>query len=169
MSKSDERSFQISLYQKYRSQFVFAAPNYTPGKWWECDMWALLRSGYTIEYEIKMSMSDFHADKNKRQSYYEPDDYYTANKHDMLSEGHHYAPNRFMFVVPQSIAEKAKNAIPDWAGLLVVRSPRLITKAKTAPLIHKQKDHQRTLEHCMKCLTHRYWPMLEQLHRNTRP
>ena len=138
MGKLEERSFQISLYWKYRSQFAFAAPNYTPRKWWECDMWALLRSGYTIEYEIKMSMSDFHADKNKERIFYESNDDHTAKKHDMLSDGHHYAPNRFMFVVPHSIQAQAEKAIPDWAGLLVVHSPRLITKAT----LHDLPDEQ---------------------------
>ena len=168
MGKAKERSFQMALYWKYRSQFTFAAPNYTPRKWWECDMWALLRSGYTIEYEIKMSMSDLHADKNKQQSFYEPH-YCTMRKHDMLSEGHQYAPNRFMFVVPESIAEKAKNAIPDWAELLVHHDRFRITKAKPAPLIHKNKEHQQTLEHCMTCLTNRYWPMLAQLNKQEQP
>ena len=171
MSKGKEREIQLALFNRYSSQFAFAAPNYTPREWWECDLWAMLRSGYVIEYEIKLSMSDFHADKNKRMTFfdYEEQEQKTFVKHEMLSERSTRCPNRFMFCVPATISEKVIKAIPDWAGLLVYdfeasyypHSER-ITKIKPAPLIHKTKCQDDELRKCMNCLTNRYWPLLER-------
>jgi len=164
-----ERSIQLRLFWKYSSQFVFAAPNYTPEHWWECDMWGLLRSGYAIEYEIKLSMSDFYADRTKQKTMYsrQTGEMYTANKHAMLSRKDERCPNRFAYVVPESLQDQVQAALPEWAGLLIISDGRSanVKKVVPPPLLHKNKDHDEVLKHCMKCITHRYWPMLAKIHR----
>lgn len=42
----NERAIQLAILSEIRTSIVCAAPNYTPAKWWECDLWAVTKAGY---------------------------------------------------------------------------------------------------------------------------
>lgn len=81
----NERTIQLALFQHLRSTCVCAAPNYTPDGWWECDVWAVTRAGYGIEYEIKLSVHDFRADKQKAKRRWNGEQYISIHKHDQYA------------------------------------------------------------------------------------
>ena len=80
-------------------------PNYTPPGWYECDMFIVLKSGFTIEYEIKTSHADFKADSRKR------------DKHARLTARRgRGVPNRFFYAIPAMLVYLRD--IPDYAGVV---------------------------------------------------
>lgn len=93
--------------------------------WYEMDVCKIMPSGFVVEYEIKISRSDFKADFKK------------ANKHKLLESGDG-RPNRFYFVCPAGLISKYE--IPKYAGLLTYdeKYNRLNT-IKNAPCLHKRK------------------------------
>lgn len=70
----------------------------------ESDFIRVTKSGYSSEFEIKLSVSDFNADAKKGSV--------GNTKHDQLQAGK--LANSFYFVMPQEIADKV--VIPGWAG-----------------------------------------------------
>ena len=61
---AQEKRIQIALFDRYHTTWSRAFPNIYAFDW-ECDMLAITRSGYAIEYEIKDTYSDFKADFTK--------------------------------------------------------------------------------------------------------
>jgi len=118
-------------------------PSYHPPKWWECDVFAILKSGYCEEVEIKVSVADYKNDfKKKRDGYQEQ--YMgkrSVKKHDLLAARAHICPNRFWYMVPSGMLDGIE--IPEYAGLIEVCNPDGLNAtlhiAKQAPLLHKHK------------------------------
>jgi hypothetical protein len=75
------------------------------------DCLGITRSRYTIEVEIKRSLSDFHADKNKRSRRYR----------ERLSQ----YPKEFWYLVPSKLSEQVKSVLPEWAGLAMMNEHSL--------------------------------------------
>jgi hypothetical protein len=126
----------------------FVIPNYTPRHWFECDVFEVTRAGFFREYEVKLSRSDFFADRAKVQHRWEESggdpgcshtmtgtlaglaSVYTCrdcgmtqtrlceSKHDRLAKGDSRGPSRFWFVAPLGLLEIAD--VPPWAGLIEV-------------------------------------------------
>ena len=66
----------------------------------ESDVLALKPSGYLIEYEIKLTVSDFRADfKKRRGSKSRYDHREKVTRHNYLLKGH--GANRFYYVMPR--------------------------------------------------------------------
>lgn len=65
VQKITELDIQIALWKDLQSSRDLVMPNYTPKKWFECDVMAVTKAGYLEEYEIKLSASDFKADAKK--------------------------------------------------------------------------------------------------------
>ncbi len=112
---------------------------------YEMDMMRLMTNGYVVEYEVKISRSDFFQDFKKMQEVYvypidEARQVQQFFKHDGLREGK--AANRFFFVTPEGLVDKEE--IPKHAGLIYYRDGYLDTK-KPAPLLHKRvySDYRR--------------------------
>lgn len=93
---------------------------------WECDVFRLQSNGFIIEYEIKMSVSDFKADFSKKKG--------DINKHEHIREGKRC--NRFFFVTPKGLIDPKE--IPDYCGLMEFDG-RYFTVPKPAKLIHRNK------------------------------
>lgn len=122
---------------------AFVLPNYTPARWWECDLFELTDGGFFREYEVKLSRGDFFADAKKAAPIY-PRPYgmpeRVENKHALLSGRDTRCPSQFWFVTPAELIKPAE--VPEWAGLIEIRDSggRLYEKeAVKAPRLHRLK------------------------------
>ena len=66
-----EFTIQNALYRRLRFDkgIIHIFPNMASITMYEADLLAVTRSGYAHEYEIKLSLSDFRADKKKREKH----------------------------------------------------------------------------------------------------
>lgn len=121
---------------------------------WESDFFLQLRSGYSYEFEVKVSRSDFLVDRKKVDKHLiMTTGKYNRNmgrKHDlnpvtgrweygppiMKETEHSLRPNRFYYVMPAGLV--ATNEIPQHAGLFTVSPEGYFTKAKEAPILHRE-------------------------------
>ena len=162
-----ENAIAAALFLNLRPRVKAIAPRYTPANWWECDVYSVTKSGYGVEYEIKLTLSDFRADAKKHKRELNP--MHVASKtsargykKDRLEEGHVKGPSRFYYVVPIEIADEVENELPPFAGLKVA------TKAKTTPRayvndradakrLHNQKVSDDEIRKVHERLYHRFW------------
>lgn len=109
---------------------------------WESDFLLITRSGYCVEYEVKISRSDFFSDFKK-----------TA-KHSILKDGtfinylseccsESFRPNRFYFVVPENMV--SIDEVPHYSGLIYCRFESesadvpVLEIVKRPPVLHTAK------------------------------
>jgi len=127
-------------------------PNYTPPQWYECDLFVATKNGYSIEYEIKLSIADFKADFRKWA------------KHRRLLDpacGHPFRPTRFYYVVPEALI--TKDAIPDYAGLLYIAKVNsgwrrfVVQEKKRAPRLTRDKTPELTVQNMRDAAYYRFW------------
>lgn len=86
---------------KYILKFIYKVPNvYMYG--WETDLWVMDSKGISVEFEIKISRSDFFDDFNKQ-------------KHLVLNKGANY----FFFVVPYNLIKA--NELNEKYGLIYIK------------------------------------------------
>jgi len=147
---------------------------------WESDFFAISKSGYCVEVEIKISRADFKKDFTKTDKHYllanhkknaimekTPWEGYTppgATEPIMrngASSGIYFKcpadrlPNKFYYACPQGLL--APEEIPSYAGLLYVTAGD-IQEIKPAPFLHKKKnDHTKALlqKFYYKCINDR--------------
>lgn len=114
---------------------------------WECDFFAIAKSGYSYEVEIKVSRSDFFADFNKeekhralawegdkyvKRTYIAPDVtqgvieklksdkwYYPPQSRIQIKPIEQVRPNKFVFAVPEGLVNESE--VPDYAGLMYIK------------------------------------------------
>jgi hypothetical protein len=158
---------QVIMGRYYRRSFVL--PNYTPLKWWECDVFEITAAGYFREFEIKLNIADFRADCKKARG--------VLNKHELLSQGDRRGPSQFYYVTPKGLLftsdgpQVNKDAIlPPWAGLLEVGPKRgwlRVEEVVKAPRLHREKANPKIREKAEGTI---YWRMhnLLQTSRLTR-
>ncbi len=97
---------------------------------WEADLASATRAGYSHEFEIKVSVSDFERDREKRM------------KHHTLqfpaARPHVTCPNYFWYAVPEGMTV----TVPEYAGLVNVYLHRRtygVSTVKEAPRLHTAK------------------------------
>lgn len=136
-------------------------PRFTPPLWWECDVAVVLKgSGFWHEYEIKLSLSDFRADKKKGN----------GGKHEALSSCSPplRGPNRFWYVVPAELAEAIGAELPAWAGLAVLRHSdrghEWLDRGRKPPLRHREPASEGLVERAETSSMYRMWAALDRLH-----
>lgn len=150
-----ERDIVRYLYYHYSSHLALM-PNYTPMSWWECDLLGLTRSGYWREWEVKISVSDFHADAKKVSRYRN-----RRNKHEQLAAGSTDGPTQFWFVTPKDLI--GAGDVPEWAGLLYASVDEdhpihgRIDEIKPAPRLHHQKASEKMYPRLLTASLYRYW------------
>lgn len=106
--KLTEKDIQLALYH-YRA-CITAFPVMVPNVYlwyWESDLLYLTRAHHVVEYEIKVTHSDFLADLKYKQ---------TKHRHIQNGSG----PTEFYFVCPEGVISKEE--LPSYAGLLYVKS-----------------------------------------------
>lgn len=109
---------------------------------WECDVLSLNKSGYLTEFEVKVSRSDFLAEKRKVRKW-------------MLMDAKEEwtCPNYFCYVCPSGLF--TVDEIPDYAGLITI-SDNELTVVKSPKMIHKQKkDREKVLSKFCRVITER--------------
>lgn len=165
-----ERQIQLAIISEIRSTIVCAAPNYTPSGWWECDLWAVTKAGYTVEYEIKLTASDFRADAKKRRERWEylggdRHQVKTTTKYQAMSESKH-RPSRFFYVMPRDLADELETEIPSWAGLGKAQCEgafRRVFFVKSAPKLNQNRASVREIRLCQRRMWFRYWEALRSI------
>lgn len=141
--KVNARDIQRALIRKRWLRSI-CCPNYTPTKWFECDVFELTKAGFFREYEIKLTTSDFRADAKKAQRRWNGEItegrkflYDERNKHEALKGRDARGPSKFWFVAPEGVIPA--NELPEWAGHILV-TPRLnLVETKPAPQLHRAK------------------------------
>lgn len=127
---------QIAVRNLFRCGVEFIVPNINTG-YGEADLFSLRRSGYAEEFEIKVSRSDFFADKKKTHKHHS---YGLAfNGGTPVCDGIKRMPNRFSFIVPEYLNITEKD-VPEYAGLYIVSNKGRFDCAKSPPVIHKNKN-----------------------------
>jgi len=147
----------------------FCLPNYTPDKWWECDVFEVTKAGYVTEYEVKISRADFFADAKKEREvfprgYGEPSVF--EKKHDLLAAKSPRGPSRFFYVTPAGLLDPSE--IPVWAGLIEVEAhtPELHCsrfrerEITTAPRLHREKIADHVRQHALGVCYYRMHELL---------
>jgi hypothetical protein len=114
------REFNNYDYQ-LRNTFLFS---------WESDFFAISKSGYSIEVEVKISKSDFKADYNKTT-------FSGIKKHDYLLSEKNNKPNKFYFACPEGLIQP--NEINDKYGLIWVKKYGTCNIVKNPKFLHKDK------------------------------
>jgi len=181
MTGITERTIQLLLHRTWGLRARVAMPNYTPAGWHECDLWVVTKAGYMREYEIKLSVADFRADRNKMESpKWTLDEHgeWTASKprtkHHRLAEGDPKGPVQFWYVTPAGLL--AGLTLPTWAGLIEVEMrprpssaiPRLVYAGEptNAPRLHSSKVGQSIIDHALGVCYYRYWDAIRDLRRS---
>jgi len=132
-----------------RNNFVF--PNIYLGDF-ECDVLEITKSMYAYEYEVKISVSDFKADKKKKGKFDNP------------------RTNYFYYIVPKGLIDI--DMLPDYAGLIYCepitcgyyskeRGNYEIKKlyfsiVKSAPKIKKEKMCDNTFRYLLQKVYYRF-------------
>lgn len=138
--------------------------------WNESDYLTLTKAGYTDEYEIKISRSDFHADKRKdRHDRYQcvtawrwithPErkhrPAFTQVTHIGIAKQY---PNRFWYVVPEGLVQP--DEVPSYAGLIyaVDRGFGHVTLkiVKRGPKLHGHKLPESKVQKILRSGYHRF-------------
>ncbi len=155
------------LFWDVQSSSAVVIPNFTPPGWYECDFFRVTRAGYFYEYEIKMSLADFRADRAKHSYDWETKTY--TSKHMQIAQAQDASPSRFYFVVPYDLEDKVSIELPEWAGLVVFE--RHLRIAKQAPILHRKKVSGVIVRHAKHSAYSRYWdlflshPYIEKIQR----
>jgi len=144
-------------------------PNYTPSGWFECDLIEVTAAGYFKEYEIKVSRSDFFADKKKQRYVYRTRQMYRCErthitKHELIENRDAYCPSNFYYVTPEDMLKESE--IPKWAGWITVKVNQkqygdfgyyLSCKTiKNAPRLHSVKMKSASRSNVKTCCYGRY-------------
>ena len=127
-------------------------PRFTPGQWFECDVAEVTDAGYLVEYEIKLSKSDFKADARKAERVryaLRSTGPWGQTKHQRLAARDSKGPSRFYFVTPAGLLLPSQ--IPEWAGWMEateIYHGRAVSLSvmKAAPRLHGEKADSRIVE-----------------------
>lgn len=169
-----ERQIQLAIARSISGATAIACPNYTPDGWWECDLWAVTKAGYVVEYEVKTTLADFRADALKTTTRYGAFDRALRShsrtevaKHAELAAGR--GPTRFYFAVPNELVDQVTPLLPEWAGLVATSNTGLWSRGiwivRDARRLHNRKAGVREVRQAQRRMCFRYWTELERADR----
>lgn len=142
----------------------------------EADLFCVRKSGLCDEFEVKISRSDFLADKKKFVNYREPTyqeigDYrhikwadrkqqpWYKSKHDALVDGD-MCVNYFWYAVPDGLI--TADEIPDFAGLITIREDGRLRVKKSPKKLHINKMSVDDRYKIARKSTYRYWKLMNE-------
>lgn len=143
------------------------APNIFLWPPFESDLVRVTKSGYAIEYEIKLTKSDFKADFKKRKLKYEGFDgrhvkYSSRSKYDWLLEGN--GATEFYYVFPKDLIKHED--VPEWAGIIEVSENRIhLDVIRKSKRLNKTCVSDQKLKDIYTSCYYRYWSEVSK--RNT--
>jgi len=164
-----EAIIQNALHNELLTSTTLCVPNYTPDNWWECDLWHVTKSGYGIEHEVKITKSDFKADRRKckrrlNRTTRTWDSYY---KYEAIEKAGLECPKNFWYITPPGLL--SKDDIPSFAGLKEIhelsRGRFKIVVIVKAPNLHKHKVRESVIEQAKKVFYYRYWDLRKKHYR----
>lgn len=124
-----KHGIHLALLEWVRRKEPIVAPNFFVSVY-EMDVMAVSKDEHLIEYEVKISLSDYTTDFYK--SHYENGN--PVMKHDLIKTGKRV--NKFYFVVTAEMVSRVN--VPDYAGL-IGETETGFKVFKKAPLIHDGK------------------------------
>lgn len=159
-----EKKIQEYLFTNSGRRYSVMVPNYTPSHWFECDLFAVSRAGLFHEYEIKVTVSDFKADRQKRR----PRTWRRENgqrieipgetKHALLTARSTDGPSRFYYIVPEGLIELKD--VPEFAGLQYFCQARNyygLRIIRRAPTLHSNGVDDKIVRHALSVCYYRFW------------
>lgn len=162
-----EAEIQRALNQSFRKSMAVIPNVYLFGE--ESDLLRIMKNGWVVEYEIKLSRSDFRADFRRKGKHkymaervVEPASYWYKNNHNhRTAQSPEVAkswtiPNRFVFVCPEGLL--TVEDMPEYAGLYYVKGMQ-VRKVKSPPLLHREKIGEGSLKRLVSVLSHRLWDL----------
>lgn len=152
-----------------------SAPNIFLWPPFESDFVRVTKSGYAIEYEIKLSKSDFRADFNKAKIKFEGYEnrqvkYSSTTKHDWLDSG--AGPTEFYYVFPKGMIDI--DNVPEWCGVIEVedyyyphirKNKILLWHTRKAKRLNKTPLSESKKKNMYVSCYYRYWDLANR--RNT--
>ena len=151
MSALTEARIQDAIWGQFSTRSELIIPNFRAPNWHECDVFQVAKSLYWVEFEIKISVSDFRADFNKEA------------KHATLKAGDSLlGPRRFWYVMPTDIAEKVKADIPAYAGLMIAKDIDGYVRLRVVKKAPTLKSAKLTAEYVVRryeTFMWRYWTL----------
>lgn len=168
-----ERTIQNALFEEltYRKGYRLACPNYTLPSWFECDLFAVTKAEFAVEFEIKISKSDFKADvkkgpseRFKKWAMYSNNRHDLRSKHERLAAADPFGPSRFFYVVPEGMVTVEE--IPAWAGLIYANKREahhegpiriFLREIKKAPKLHRHYVPAKVTDHARSVFYYRFW------------
>lgn len=131
----------------------------------EADIIELTKSGYAVEYEVKITRADFRNDAKKQKVYRTQP---AKSKYEILQEGDRV--NRFYYIVPKGLITESD--IPDFAGLIYAHKANVrffsdekgyyekekvfFSTIKAAPLLTKNKLSEQRINKCLESTYYRF-------------
>lgn len=116
---------------------------------WESDFFAISKSGYSIEVEVKISKADFKLDKDK--SFWNGGK--KSNKHDHLISDNNHCPNKFAYACPEGMLELSD--IDPMYGLYWITEGGFIIIKREPKFLHKDKILEN--KHYLKVLLDKFY------------
>jgi len=161
-----EARIQRILHQHFRKSLAIVPNVFFFGQ--ESDILRVMKNGWVVEYEIKLSKSDFRSDLRKKgrhkymaERIVEPVSYWYKGSHThRMAKSPELAkswtiPNRFAFVCPKGLLEPED--MPEYAGLYHISST--VITIKTPPLLHREKISNGSLKRLISVLSRRLWDL----------
>lgn len=154
--------------RSFRERYEFMVPNCYTQHDNEADIFAVRKSGFADEIEIKVSRSDFLLDKNKVVQYrvWERGEFQSSfERENKLSPVQKFkmqalvdgnmAANYFWYAVPRGML--SINEIPEFAGLIEISDSGRGIEVKKPKLLHRKKPTESYKYHLSKKISYRYW------------
>lgn len=171
-----EKKIQNALFDRLTAMgYKLITPNYTPRGWFESDVFAITKNDRAVEFEIKISRSDFKADAKKGPSGHKRMfSGETKSKHERLTLADTNGPTRFIYVVPTGLIQP--DEVPEWAGLWYVREVLCnfngtgrvkFDEIKKAPKLHNDTVCPRVTGHAIGVFYWRFWSLRRGMKETT--
>ena len=141
------------IYQTLRGQYYWRQNKYVVENCfvlnqWEADFFVVTKSGYGLEFEVKVSRSDFFADKKKELKHLTLSTKKMHGSHQVNENGKLVTkikemdiplaiPNRFSYVTPIDLIKPEE--VPEYAGLFYVSEYNQLIVKKQPPYLHREK------------------------------
>lgn len=144
-NRNNGREFGKECFTEYEIQQILANDYMSNPKYvilnlkvfnWESDFLACTRHGYWHEVEIKISVADFKRDKKKVKK---RNVFNAGMPKEVYRDWSNILPNYFSYCVPYFIADKVRDLVPDYAGLIMINKYGRLEYIKGARQLHTVK------------------------------